>query len=71
VTGKDEHQIRFGCGALLGILIGVTSAVALSPQNLILFVGIVFATAGLTGYVALKHGDRFWYNLNKYLWWWP
>lgn len=65
---KLEKGIRFGCGALFGVLIGVKSFVYhffmgdADPD-----IYVVVTVALVCGLLAMKMGDRFWMWLKG--WW--
>jgi hypothetical protein len=66
-----EKRVRFGCGAFLGFFIGAISLFTLSAWDISLALSLLVATTVLSGYFAMKHGDHFWRNADKYFWWWP
>jgi hypothetical protein len=69
-----EKKVRFGCGFLFGLVIGLLEFTRIflfsSGSTLIVTVGIVAVVCGL---LALKYGDRFWYyvleRLRGLIWW--
>jgi uncharacterized membrane protein YccC len=64
-----EKGIRFGCGAIVGAGIAITSTIAWSLVKGWYFVAFIVFWAGVCGFAAMKHGDRFWENLRDYRWW--
>ena len=66
-----ERNIRFGCGALLGIFVAILSATSIAYNSLGTFAAISFAFAFLFGLFAMAYGDRFWeYILKSLRWFW-
>ncbi len=58
-----EMKVRFGCGALLGLVVGLGMCVGLSPLSTLgayVLVGIAVAACGGG---AAYFGDSFWANL--------
>ena len=58
-----EMKVRFGCGALLGLVVGLGTCVSLSPLSTLgacVLVGFAIAACGVG---AAQFGDRFWANL--------
>jgi hypothetical protein len=58
-----EMKVRFGCGAMLGLIVGLGMCVGLAPLstlNACMLVGIAVATCGIC---AAYFGDSFWANL--------
>jgi uncharacterized protein YacL len=69
---KLEKSIRFGCGGVLGLLLGlyVSVRIFIDLENKIIPIAIVFITIILCGFAAMKKGDRFWDFLKGWLVWW-
>jgi predicted PurR-regulated permease PerM len=65
-----EKGIRFGCGGLLGFVVGMYSFLHgfFSGSYLLNILSILFFVF-LFGFLALKQGDKFWYSLKNWLWW--
>jgi hypothetical protein len=58
-----EMEVRFGCGALLGLAVGVGICVSVSPLSTLgacILVGVVVLASGIC---AARFGDSFWANL--------
>lgn len=66
---KLENGIRFGCGALFGLLVGIYAGINffLIDSELIAFIATVAAFACVCGFLAMKRGDRFWESIKS--WW--
>ncbi len=67
LTGRKpdafEMKVRFGCGALLGLVVGLGMCVSLSPLGALgACMLVAFAMAGC-GAAAVCFGDRFWAHL--------
>lgn len=60
-VGKVEKIARFVCGALLGVVFGFYLVIKYDFSSLGSASFVVIATACLSGYLALKYGDEFWY----------
>jgi hypothetical protein len=67
---KAEKQIRFGCGFLIGVVVGLGSMIAWSITNGWYFAAIVGAIALMCGFLAMRYGDEFWHSFLPKLWWW-
>jgi hypothetical protein len=69
---KLEKSIRFGCGGLLGLLLGlyVSVGIFIDLENKIIPIAIIFIAIVSCGFAAMKKGDRFWDSLKKWLIWW-
>jgi hypothetical protein len=71
VPDRTELVVRFGCGAIVGLLCGLFVGVGL----LFVFPGIwsfvviaiVLGTPVLYGMLAMKLGDRFWWDIRQWL----
>lgn len=61
-VGKAEKVTRFGCGALLGFILGLYIVVKYSFESFWCAVAVVIAAICTCGYIALKYGDEFWYS---------
>ena len=69
-AAPDGKGVRFGCGALLGLVVGVGGAIRFSSSSALLPVLSILATALIFGLLSARHGDRFWENLSRTLRWW-
>ena len=71
---ETEKVTRFGCGALLGVVVGISLAVKLALDSFGWSVAIVVGAVLVCGFLALKHGDEFWYAVfggGSHWWrWW-
>jgi hypothetical protein len=57
----EEKAIRFGCGALLGILFGFYLAFRFTVLSFGMAAAVVLGVVVLCGYLALRYGDDFWH----------
>ncbi|MES2298559.1 MAG: hypothetical protein V4582_16050 [Pseudomonadota bacterium] len=60
---EQEVASRFGCGALLGVLVGIGVAVTVAAASFGTSLAIIVAAALAFGLLALAGGDRFWHDL--------
>ncbi len=58
-----EMKVRFGCGALLGPVVGLGMCVGLSPLSILGACMLVGITTAACGVGAAYLGDSFWANL--------
>lgn len=65
-----EKGMRFGCGAILGIGVGVVIAirVLLITDSNWAWMAVPFAAA-IAGLLAIRFGERFWEAASKWLPW--
>jgi hypothetical protein len=67
-----EKGVRFGCGVLFGLVLGVIVAFQF-PLDTAVGWFVVLAVLGLVcGFLAAKYGDEFWHSLTDWFagWWW-
>ena len=70
---RFEKGVRFGCGSLLGILIGLYWAIRSydSDSWSLFWAGFFFVAATFgCGFLAMRYGDRFWDCLARLAGWW-
>lgn len=66
-----EKKVRFGCGFLLGIVIGLAEVTRHAYEQTGGVSFAVIASLGvLCGVLAMKYGDRFWHRISRVRWWW-
>lgn len=58
-----ERRLRFGCGALLGGVVGLGLCVKLWPASMLGAGILVVLSIALCGACAARWGDRFWAHL--------
>lgn len=58
-----ELKIRFACGALLGLVVGLGMCVRLWPLSIFGACVLVALAVAACGFCAARFGDRFWANL--------
>lgn len=69
-VSKTEKVTRFGCGVLFGVFVGIYLAFRLALSSYGLSIAIIVVAILVCGFLALKHGDEFWYAvLGKSRWW--
>lgn len=61
--GKVEKAIRFGCGALLGIFVGLYLIAKWTIVSAGVAIAIWSVAILVCGHLALKYGDEFWYSM--------
>lgn len=62
-VGESEQATRFGCGALLGVIVGLGLIVAFTLSSFGVVAVVLFVSMFVCGMLALIYGDRFWYAL--------
>ena len=63
-----ERALRIGCGSLIGIAIAVALGIRLLPTAL-QFVVLCTVLIVVCSWLALKNGDRFFYEVLRWLPW--
>lgn len=62
-----EKGIRFGCGAVLGFLIGLYLMLDLLVSESVFYAIVtIFAMGCICGFFAMKKGDRFWFLMKDW-----
>jgi hypothetical protein len=64
---KLEKSVRFGCGFTFGLFIGFISSVQWVADTWGGIAVIIFSTAIISGFLAVKYGDKFWYSIKDWL----
>jgi Na+-driven multidrug efflux pump len=59
-TDRLEFWVRFVCGALFGLLVGLYIAFNLLEGPVVVALGITLGVALGFGVAAVRYGDRFW-----------
>jgi uncharacterized protein YacL len=64
-----EKGIRFGCGGLIGLFVGlyVSANFFLTEDKIIAFILTVIITICFYGFIAMKLGNKFWFTLRNWL----
>lgn len=65
-----EIKIRYVCGALLGLALGLFLCLHLWPTTKLTCVAVVAASVSLTAVLARQFGDIFWIAFLKSIKWW-
>jgi len=71
---RVELLVRFVCGSIFGLSLGVLVALNMALSSLLEFFGLLGLFAAGCGVLALRFGDRFWWglrHLRHLLWFWP
>jgi hypothetical protein len=68
-----ESAVRFGCGSLFGLALGVSIALYFLDLGTAACVVVIAVTAVTCGVLAWRLGDDFWHLLSDWVWvwWWP
>jgi hypothetical protein len=64
-----SRSVRFGCGAIAGLLFGFYAAVQTTSGSTRETVISVLAGALIFGLLSAVFGDRFWAGIHRWLWW--
>ncbi len=65
-----ERKIRFGCGFIFGLVLGLLEFARTMYKSVGLVAVLTVMAALVCGWLALKYGDRFWYGiLQRWRWW--
>jgi hypothetical protein len=64
---KLEMGIRFGCGGLLGAVIGFSFLIELFPNRHGWIFAFCIVGAVVCGLLAMSYGDRFWHAIKDWL----
>ncbi|MFT3767876.1 MAG: hypothetical protein QM820_20700 [Minicystis sp.] len=67
---REAKGIRFGCGALLGFVLGLGAVVQLAPKSMVVAVVAAVAIAVIFGFLSARYGERFWDSLPDWIRWW-
>ncbi len=66
----SEKAIRFGCGFVVGLMLGVGSIFGLLSEPIELAIGGSLVVAMVCGYLAMRRGEGFWESLSRWFWFW-
>lgn len=61
--------IRFGCGVLFGLLIGLGILVKLLPADTFAIMLLIGLPSLVCGILAMQWGDSFWEWFREHFWW--
>jgi hypothetical protein len=66
-----EKGIRFGCGSIFGLLLGVyvSAKIYIRTGNTLFSIGIGLLIPLILGFTAMKQGDNFWDSLKDFRFW--
>ncbi len=62
---RTEKAIRFGCGALLGMLVGFSVTLSFVGITWGAFWAVFLGSVFLCDWLAMKYGDRFWESIRN------
>jgi hypothetical protein len=65
-----EKRIRFGCGSLLGALLGFAFGMHWLGYSGGVFLLLLVGHVLICGWLATRYGDRFWECIANWLWLW-
>jgi hypothetical protein len=68
--GKEEKMTRFGCGAILGLLVGGYLVLREAYASFGLCIAVIVAAVLICGLLALKYGDEFWHFVLRLITYW-
>lgn len=63
------RRVRFICGAVLGLMLGLWLHLHIGPFNLVLTVVVAIVSAAACGVLAMRYGDAFWRSVISALRW--
>jgi hypothetical protein len=66
---KGSRSIRFGCGAIAGLLFGFYLSVEYVAGGWKSALGWLFLGGLAFGLLSAFAGDRFWAGIHRWLWW--
>jgi len=67
---REAVGIRFGCGALFGLVLGLGGVYELTSRSLAPVIVSALVVALVCGLFSARHGERFWSGLSGWLRWW-
>jgi uncharacterized membrane protein YccC len=65
---RTERSLRIGCGSLVGIALTVALGIRLAPTT-VLFIVLFVVLVVLCACLAVRYGDRFFYEVLRWLPW--
>jgi hypothetical protein len=68
-TDRFEKSTRFGCGVIVGLLLGFSAAIG-GALNDFPTIAVLIVSAAICGALSVRFGDRFWYALRHLRWFW-
>jgi hypothetical protein len=67
---RTTKGIRFGCGALLGLLLGLSLVIYLIELTTRITIVACLFFMVIFGLLSVRYGERFWEKISGILWWW-
>lgn len=68
-TDRLAAGLRFGCGAVLGLIVGLYCAGQVGLHEIGPFVATIIVVALVCGWLAARFGIRFWEAVARLRWW--
>lgn len=65
-----EFWVRFVCGSLLGLLVVIRLFLSAFDRPTILAAAVAGVVVFGCGFGAARYGDKFWYSILRYWWFW-
>lgn len=65
---REAVGVRFGCGALFGLIVGLGSIYSLPSVGPVIAVAVALAL--VCGGLSARYGERFWSSASRWLGWW-
>ena len=69
---SQETLVRIGCGALVGLLVGlaiIVGTVSYWANSIAVILGIVALSVAVCALIGWRFGDRFFHSLHKWIGW--
>jgi hypothetical protein len=71
-SGSEDAFVRVGCGALVGLVVGVAivvSTVSYWADSLAAFAGVVGLSVLICAVIGWGFGDRFFHSVHRWIGW--
>jgi hypothetical protein len=68
-SDRPEKGIRFGCGFVLGLILGGIGAAGMFYEDGKTIIAVALVVALILGIAALQFGDSFWRLMKHWVWW--
>lgn len=66
-----DKRVRFGCGFVLGLILGGFSTALWFYDDVVIAVGTALVIAVAMGFASSYLGDTFWRGFKHWFWWFP
>jgi hypothetical protein len=67
---RTTKGIRFGCGALLGLLCGLSLVIYFIELTTVNTITAFLLLMLIFGLLSVRYAERFWEKISGILWWW-